>query len=188
MRRIQGRALLGVVLTGALAACSGTPTTPAAEKKAAPTRSTPTLSPSKATDPAAQAALTAYREMWADFAAVADSGNYREARLGDHMTGKLYLDSSQNLFVTEQRGMVGKGEPRLLRPTVVSENLTAHPAVVTVTDCVDGRGFLFYYAATGKLVDDVPGGLQGDTTQMTLVGTTWKGAEEQLGPEGSCTA
>src|SRR5581483_6639409 len=110
-----------------------------------------------------------------------------QARLGDHMTGKLLLDSSQNLFLTEQRGMIGKGAPRLLRPEVQSENLSANSPEITISDCVDGRDFLFYYASTGELVDNVPGGLQAATVQMTLVGGVWKGAREQLGAEGSCT-
>lgn len=138
-------------------------------------------------DPEAQAALAAYRDMWADFAEVADSGNYQQARLSDHMTGKLLLDSSQNLFLTEQRGMIGRGAPHLLRPEPQAEDLAANPPAITITDCVDGRDFLFYYASTGKPVDNVPGGLQAATTQMTLVGGVWKGASEQLAAEGSCT-
>jgi hypothetical protein len=138
-------------------------------------------------DAEAQAALTAYRESWADFAAVADRGNYQQARLGDHMMGTLLQDSSQNLFLTEQRGMIGRGVPHLLRPTVQSENLGANPPEITISDCVDGRDFLFYYVSTGKLVDNVPGGLQTATTQMVLAGGVWKATSEQLGALGSCT-
>jgi hypothetical protein len=70
--------------------------------------------------------------MWADLAAVADSGNYQQARLADHMTGKLLLDSSQNLFLTEQKGMIGKGAPHLLRPEVRSEDLAAGSVKLSV--------------------------------------------------------
>jgi hypothetical protein len=147
------------------------------------------MSPSSSTtlNAQGQAALASYREMWADLAAVADSGNYQQTRLGDHMTGKLLLDSSQNLFLSEQKGMVGRGEPVLLRPEVESEDLTANPPLITVADCLDERGFLLYYAATGKPVDSDPGGLQTSTTQMTLINGVWKGSSEYLGAEGSCS-
>lgn len=191
MRTITGAAVLGTVLAAVLAACSGSWTSPAAAKKAVPTVSAggglPTASPTGATDPEVRAALAAYRESWADFAAVADSGNYQQARLGDHMAGKLLLDSSQNLFLSEQRGMISRGAPELLHPRVTAERPAANPSVITITDCIDTRNFLLYYKATGKPIDSDPGGLETATTQMTLAGGVWKASSEYLGAEGSCS-
>ncbi len=187
---LSGRAVGAVAVAAFLglldSGCSSpAPSKPAAHAVSAATNTTP--SPSTTLDAQGQAALVSYRAMWADLAAVADSGNYQQARLGDHMTGKLFVDSSQNLFLSEQRGMVGRGEPVLLRPQVKSEDLTADPPVITIADCLDERGFLLYYAATGKPVDNDPGGLQAATTQMTLVNGVWKGSSEYLGAEGSCS-
>ncbi len=103
------------------------------------------------------------------------------------MTGQLLLTTSQNLFSDEQHGMITRGEPILLHPEAASEDLAAQPAEVTISDCVDGSHFLIYYTATGKPVDNDPGGLQAVTVQMTLSSGVWKASGESVGAEGSCT-
>lgn len=135
----------------------------------------------------ARAALASYSAMWADLATVADSGNYQQSRLGDHMAGQLLLTSSQNLFLDEQHGMITKGAPILLRPAVTAEDLSAKPPEITVSDCVDGSHFLVYYAATGKPIDNDPGGFQSVTVKMTQSGGVWKASSEYVGAVGSCT-
>lgn len=169
MRRFQGAAVLGVVLIGALAACSASPTSPAAAGKTTSTSSeaaSPSALRSSSLEPQVQAALTAYEEAWADAAAVEDSGNYRDPRLERHIGGDLLTTVSEDDYVEEAHGVASRGAP-VLHPHVTAQNLHSNPPTVTITDCIDFRPFVQYYAATGKPYGAVQTGLSTNTSTVT---------------------
>jgi hypothetical protein len=189
-RTASAGGLAGLVLL--MAGCADTATSRPVAHAVSASRSVTPPGPGRAVETpaqaaqAAQAALAAYRAMWADVAAVADSGDYRRSRLGDHLTGQLLLTSSKNLSLAEQHGTITKGAPIPLRPAVAAENLSANPPEITVSDCIDGSRFRIYYAATGKPVNNNLGGLQSATAKMILTGGAWKATSEYVGAVGSC--
>lgn len=187
MRGRWGVAVAGSALAGALAGCSGSAAAPAAASRSTPHSTVMTsASPSSTLAPAAQAALTAYEQAWADSAAVEDSGNYQDPRLERHIAGKLLLLISEDDYVEEAHGVASRGAP-ILHPKVTAQNLHGNPPTVTISDCVDFRPFVQYYAATGKQYGAVQKGLSTNTSTMTLINGVWMMTSAAIGADGSCT-
>lgn len=187
MRRCWGAAVAGSVLAGALAGCSGSPATPAAASRTAPDSApSASASPSSTLAPAAQAALTAYRQAWADAAAVEDSGNYRDTRLERHIAGNLLMTVSEYDYIEETQGVASRGAP-VLHPRVSAVNLHGSPPTVTIVDCIDFSHFVQYYAATGKPYGAAQSGLSTNTSTMTLMKGSWMMTSAVTGADGSCS-
>lgn len=129
-----------------------------------------TLSPAEQAD--AGAALAAYRQAWADMAAVQDEGNYKDPRLEKHLTGNLLLTVSEALYASEQAGIASRGAP-VLSPRVAAVHANASPPTVIIDDCIDPRPSVQYYKATGKIYGTAATSDIADTATMTLVNGTW---------------
>lgn len=181
-RRYVAATGFAAALFGGLAGCGGAHgQTPAAHEA-----STAAASKSSTLDPSAAAALSGYRQSWAAVDAAGHSANYQLPALSDHMTGQVLELVSQNLFLYQEHGIVSKGAI-VLHPHVASEDLAAKPPTVTITDCVDDRNDLLYYAATGKPIDSIPGGFRAETTVMSDLAGTWKATSQNTGADGTCT-
>lgn len=187
MRRLQHTAMLGMLLFGAVTACSGAPTSPAAASKtSAASAAAPAPSSGSMPGPPAQAALAAYVAAWADAADVEDGGNYKDPRLERHIAGNLLETIAEDDYVEEAHGVASRGMP-ILHPHVSAVNLSSHPPTVTITDCIDFRHFIQYYAATGRQYGVVQTGLSANTSTVTLINGSWMVTSAATGADGSCS-
>ena len=153
-------------------------TTTAGTTKAAPAAASGSPAPSGP----AQLALAAYSAMWADVQALSETSNYTDPRLGAHLDGQAYMTISENMSVNKANGIIGLGAP-VLHPHVVTANATT----VSLADCMDDTHWLEYYAATRKLVDNVPGGYRYTAATVTDENGTWKVTALDTRQDGSCT-
>lgn len=181
LRMLAG--LSGAVLFGSAAGCSSHPQAPAAHV-ASPTATR--MSAGSTLDPSAQAALASYQASWNAVDQAGSTANYRLPALAEYFHGQAYLLVSQNIFLYQKNGMVSRGAV-VLHPRIVSEDFAAKPPTVTIADCVDDRHDLVYYSATGKPIDDEPGGFRADSTVMTDLNGAWKATSLNVGAEGTCT-
>ncbi|SER92103.1 hypothetical protein [Actinokineospora terrae] len=106
---------------------------------------------------AKEAALAAYRGMWADFVEAGHTSDWQSVKLGVHATGVALTNLSRGLYADHYNGLVTKGEP-VLSPTVSSVEPATEPKKIIVSDCGDSTNWLKYRADTGELADKEPGG------------------------------
>ena len=93
---------------------------------------------------------------------------------------------SRGLYADHYNGLVTKGEPKN-DPHVDSLEPTDAPTEATIADCGDSTEWLKYVVATGKLVDDVPGGHQRiAATVAKQPDGVWKVASFTVNGVGSC--
>ena len=144
--------LLGVAI---LSGCSDSPqVSPSSPRSSSASSSTganpiPTATPSPdATDAAGELALDAYRgfrQAQVEAEAAADPHN---AELARYAGDEALAQERSNLLQLNQAGIVVTGMP-ILSPEVVAVALESSP-LVTITDCVDTRGWTPVYKATGR--------------------------------------
>ncbi|WP_253838651.1 hypothetical protein [Actinokineospora globicatena] len=106
---------------------------------------------------AKEAALAAYRGMWADFVEAGHTSDWQSVKLGVHATGVALTNLSRGLYADHYNGLVTRGEP-VLNPTVSSVEPATEPKKIIVSDCGDSTNWLKYRADTGELADEEPGG------------------------------
>ena len=160
-------------------ACSSTATSTAAASGTA--THTPTASASPSTPNPATEALAAYAAMWAEVVAANKTSDYQAPDLADHLGGQALLTLTTNMAAEKEQGIIALGRP-VLHPTVVSASATS----VHIQDCVQDKAWLQYYAATEKLVDNVPGGDRATTATVTDENGVWKVTEMNSGSDGTC--
>lgn len=177
-------ALGGAVLLSGLTSCSASQhQMPAAH--AASTRASAAPSNSSTLDPSAQAALASYEAGWKATDDASRTGRYQLSALTMFFSGDVLQVITQNLDTYEENGIVSKGAIAL-HPYVAVEDLRSNPPTVTIADCIDDRHDLLYYAATGKPIDDVPGGFRAETTVMSDLDGMWKATNQAMDGEGTC--
>jgi len=169
-------------LSALTAACSsgGTAMPQVTASSARPSPAAASVSPTPSTP--AQQALAAYTAMWADVQTLSATSNYTDPRLGAHLDSQAYMTVSENMSVNKANGIIGLGAP-VLHAHVVTSTATT----VTLADCMDDTHWLEYYAATHKLVDNVPGGHRYTTATVTDENGTWKVTALDTRQDGSCT-
>lgn len=176
-------AIVGAAVT-ALAACSSastaTPQASASRATVPAAAASPSASPSASP---AQLALAAYTAMWGDVQAVGETSDYRDPRLAAHLAGQALLTTSENMAVDKADGIIGLGQPELSETTILTANATR----VTLHGCMSDEHWLKYYAATHKLVDNVPGGRRYVAATVTDENGTWKVTTLDVRGEGTCT-
>ena len=178
-------ALVGAAVT-TLAACSSSASTATSRASAPASRATaPVAAASASASPStpAQLALAAYTAMWGDVQAVGETSDYQDPRLAAHLAGQALLTTSENMAVDKADGIIGLGQPELSETTV----LTATATSVTLHGCMSDEHWLKYYAATHKLVDNVPGGRRYVAATVTDENGTWKVTTLDVRGEGTCT-
>ncbi|MFF0099692.1 hypothetical protein ACFYO8_10195 [Micromonospora sp. NPDC005257] len=155
-------------------------------QETSPTTSVTVPAPSQDPRGAAQgAALDAYRGMWAAYAKAGLTANPDEPDLS-RFAGHGALKTLRNGLVSyRSKNQVLKGK-YLLNPQVAEVALTASPATVTVTDCIDDSAFLVYNLA-GEPINDVPGGRRSARATVTnLAAGGWKVTSFGVQDVGSC--
>jgi hypothetical protein len=147
----------------------------------------PSLSSSAAPiDTARDKAIDAYRQMWRDFAAAAETSDWQSSSLSRHATGTALNKLSQSLYGDSYRGIVTKGAP-VLNPSVSNVDPANDPARVVIMDCGDSTTWLKYRRDNGSLADDKPGGrhLINSTVEKQVDGS-WKVSDYGVHDVGSC--
>lgn len=166
-----------------LSGCNGSPATTTNTEPQKTSSSSPT--PSRKAN-ATEEALSAYREMWGDFANAGKTSDWQAPSLGRHATGTALNTLSQSLYRDNTKGLVSKGEP-VLNPVVYSFEPHDAPKKVTVTDCGDSTNWLKYRKDNGQLADDVPGGKRRiNAIVEKQVDGTWKVSDFGVHDVGSC--
>jgi hypothetical protein len=120
--------------------------------------------------------------MWNDVVEASNTADYQATYLSDHLAGPALVTITDNLAVEHSQGIVAHGRP-VLHPVVTSSAATG----VVLSDCLDDRTWLQYFAATDKLVDNVPGGFRSTTATVTDQAGAWKVTQLNTGTDGSCT-
>jgi hypothetical protein len=164
--------LVGVVAALGLTACSATATSGAPGTTVA-SGTTGTPSP-------ADAALAAYRGMWADLVSAARTSDYQSRALSQHATGTVLTLFVQGLARDQLHGIVTRGQP-VLHPTVTSSSTDR----ATVTDCFDDTHWL-EYKTSGGLAKNTPGGRRTTTATLIRMSGVWKVDQLSVGKVGTC--
>ncbi|MFC1437999.1 hypothetical protein ABUW04_06980 [Streptacidiphilus sp. N1-10] len=125
--------------------------------------------------------------MWDDLIAVAAISDFKDPRLMQHMLYQPLTDWAQQFADSKRDGVVSAGRP-IWSPEVVSVTPAVKPNRVEIADCVDATHWLQVHAASGKPVDDVPGGRHRSEAAVTFVSVTqsWMVTQQIYGKAGSC--
>jgi hypothetical protein len=104
-----------------------------------------------------------------------------------HMLYQPLTDWAQQFADSKRDGVVSAGQPTW-SPEVVSVTPAVKPNRVEIADCVDATHWLQVHAASGKPVDDVPGGRHRSEAAVTFVSVTqsWMVTQQVYGKAGSC--
>jgi hypothetical protein len=136
---------------------------------------------------AAAAAMAVYQGMWRDLAQLGRTAAYSDPRMAEYMIDQPLTDWTKQFAKDKHNGVVALGQPQLA-PRVVSVTPADHPTRVEIADCFDNSHWLQYYSATGKLVDNKPGGRFRTEAAVTLDPRRrgWVVSQQIFGLMGSC--
>lgn len=176
-RSAPSRAAL-VLITSWLTLAGCTSDDPGSKPSTAPLSAGPGASASNTG--AEDAAVAAYREMWAAFAEAAKTSDPDAPDIRKYASDNALKLIVGGLVTNRSQGKVVKGD-LVLNPkaTVVS------PAEETILDCVDATHWL-EYKANGELWDNKPGGKHRTTATVKNVDGTWKVSSFNLEGTGTC--
>lgn len=179
--RLAGSATALCLVAGAGACDAGN-----AGQEPSPTTSVTVSMPSQDPRGAAEdAALDAYRGMWAAYAKAGLTANPDEPDLSRFASDGALKTLRNGLATYRSKKQVLKGE-YVLNPQAAEVALTSSPATVTVTDCIDDSNFLVYNLS-GEPINDVPGGRQSARATVTnLAAGSWKVTSFGVQDVGSC--
>lgn len=162
------------------------PTVTASPNTTAPTSASSTPPTNQPAVSAKTAALAAYLAMWRDFATTGHTSNWKSPTLAAHATGDALLQMSRSLYADHYNGVITKGTPTV-HPTVLKATPAASPTTVLISDCGDSSHWLKYFAKTGKLQDNIPGGRQAITAEAKKQPDgSWKIDQFAIEGVGSC--
>ena len=172
---VTAGSILIFVITGCTGHSSGT--------SAPPSLSAPSLSGRALAE---QRALDAYRGMWTAYAKAGLTANPDEPDLARYATGDALNTLVKGLTNYRKAGQILKGDV-VNSPSAANSAVSVDPSRVDVVDCIDDTRFLVYVAATGALVDDVPGGRRSTTAVVADTGGgTWKVSSFAVKAVGTC--
>ncbi|MEV2279433.1 hypothetical protein AB0I72_28035 [Nocardiopsis sp. NPDC049922] len=140
-----------------------------------PTPTPPTLTAPANPSPQEEAALDAYRGMWAVVVEGSHEGAVGHPGLDGYASGQALEFTSAML-----RGVVATGEPSM-DPEVVDRDLTGSAATVSVEDCIDDSGWHIVDTAT-----DGPSGSRLVTATVVSTDGQWLVDDLWMEGYGSC--
>ncbi|MFG1952483.1 hypothetical protein [Micromonospora sp. NPDC048830] len=173
---------IGLCLVAGGGGCGGSEPSESRSSTSSPSLPAPGQSPSGAAD---DAALLAYRQMWAAYAKAGAAADPDEPELARHATGQALSTLKSGLAKLRKDGEVIKGEYKSDPKVVVASPSTA-PSTVSVQDCLNTTRFLTYKAATGALADDIPGGNRAVRATVVRDGGIWKVSSFGVQAVGTC--
>ncbi len=158
----------------------------ASPSSTAPTSASSTPSTTQLAATAKAAALASYLAMWRDFATAGHTSDWKSPALATHATGDALLQMSRSLYADHYNGVITKGAP-IIHPTVLKASPPVSPTTVLISDCGDSSHWLKYFAKSGKLQDNIPGGRQAITAEIKKQpGGSWKVDQFAIEGVGSC--
>lgn len=183
-RRTKGRLTSCVALAMlAAAGCQPDGSDPTVTGTPLPTATvSPSLSPVEA---AKQAALMAYRGMWAAFSAASRAGNPEHPDLPRHAADDALDLLVSGLETNQREGLVSGGGEVVLYPEVVELEPAEAPVRITVSDCADTSATR-RVRPTGPPFTDSPGGWRQVTAYVEPVDGEWKVTNLVIQEVGSC--
>ncbi len=181
-----GRPVLVAAAAGALLLAAGCSASSghADEPASSPPRASTSPSPTAA-QAAARSALAAYDGMWKEMQVAGVTANWQDPRLARYASGTALNTLVTGLHNARNAGLVIKGT-LVIHPQVISEQPAANPDQVVIRDCIDDSHWLNYYAATGKLQNNVPGGHRLTEAVVTNVAGEWTVSRLAVHAEGTC--
>ncbi|CAO5240083.1 Lipoprotein [Frankia sp. AgKG'84/4] len=129
-------------------------------------------------------ALVAYRGMWADWAAMASTGDYQNPRLADHVSGRALSLIYRAVYTNQHNGQFSRGNP-MISPKVTAEDPAGSPGRATISDCVNTSNWLVY-DSSGHLQAGTPGGRRAVQALALKTDRTWKINQLVIQDVGSC--
>ncbi|MDG4803618.1 hypothetical protein [Micromonospora sp. WMMD980] len=173
---------LGLCLAAMIGACDGGD----ADNESPPPTPTPARQSDGSPDASREeAALAAYRGMWQAYAKAGRTADPNEPELVRFAGGDALATLKKGLSSYRSKGQILKGRYSS-EPRIAQKSLTSSPLSVTVTDCVDDTHFLVY-TASGKPINDVPGGRRATRATVTDLGAQgWKVATFAVQGVGTC--
>ena len=134
---------------------------------------------------ARDAAIAAYRGMWAAYENASATANADEPSLSTYATGDALSVLQNGLRQMRADDQVARGTI-VLHPTVVAVAPADAPTEISLTDCADTTASVLYHRDGGP-VNDTPGGWRRVTATVTATAGTWKVASFGVRAVGSCT-
>lgn len=139
---------------------------------------TPTVSAS--TGGPGDAAVAAYRGMWAAFVEAAKTSDPDAPDIRKYASDNALKLIVGGLVSNREQGKVVKGN-LVLNPKATSVSASE----ATILDCVDATNWL-EYKTSGELWDNKPGGKHRTTATVKAVDGTWKVSSFNLEGTGTC--
>lgn len=130
--------------------------------------------------PLQEAALDAYRQMWAAMLTAAESSDPDAPGLASYATGEALAKLRYSLTADQQHGLVSKGQLRITPEVAAIVGTTAK-----INDCADDSEWL-RYNRDGSLKAGPPGGRRQVAATATIVDGRWKVAELRIDGVGTC--
>ncbi len=173
-----------LLLAGCSDGRSGKPVPPSSHPSDLALATTSAPPPPSPASQAEQDALAAYRGMWADWVAVAETSDYQNPRLAQYASGRALSVIYQAVYLNKNKGLVSRGEP-VLSPKITAATPGVDPDRITIVDCVDTAHWL-NYRADGQLENDVPGGRRSIQALLLPRNGTWKVDDLVVQAKGTC--
>jgi len=126
------------------------------------------------------AAVAAYRGMWAAFVEAAKTSDPDAPDIRKYASDNALKLIVGGLVSNRAQGKVVKGNP-VLNPKATTVSATE----ATILDCVDDTNWL-EYKTSGELWDNKPGGKHRTTATVKAVNGTWKVSSFNLEGTGTC--
>lgn len=145
----------------------------------APSEASVTAQPPPPTSPG-EAALDAYRQMWAAMLTAAQSSDPDAPDLSQYATGEALAKLRYSLTADQQHGLVSKGQLRIAPEVADLAGTTAK-----ITDCADDSEWL-RYNRDGSPKQGPPGGRHKVAATATVVDGRWKVSELRVDGVGTC--
>jgi len=137
-------------------------------------------------DAARSDALSAYLDMWVDFATAGHTSDWQAPALSAHATAYALQVMQKSLYTDQQNGVITKGAP-VDHPSVKSASPASDPTVVLISDCGDSSQTAKYVAKTGQPAPGGAGGRQSITAEVRKQPDgSWKVDQFAVDGVGSC--
>jgi hypothetical protein len=140
--------------------------------------------PSPSPTAAAEAALNAYRAMWADLVDAARTSNFESSLLSKHASGSTLSLLVQGLARDQEQHIVTRGSP-IIDPKITSLSPTHNPERASIADCFDDSHWIEYKNHGGLAKNTAPG-RRATKAMLTNVDGTWKVTQLTIAATGTC--
>jgi len=179
--------MVALLLVSASVACTShtaAPTLPTESPTRSSAPSPSLIAPAEDLKAKVDAAIAAYRGLWAAYIAATRHPDPNDAGIRKYATGDALHVFDSGLASMQRQGLAGKGTV-VLHPKPVDIEPVAAPAIVGVSDCVDSAGS-HLYKVDGSTYHDTKGGKRQVNAMVELRDGVWKVTEFAAQAVGTC--